>query len=132
MLRRFFSKYKVEILEAYMAAAVCFVCLSGLNMGWIGTTIVIGFTNTYLVGPVKKALKFGNRSDEDILKVNHIILVENVARAFIICAILVGIYYLIYKHLFHIGIEPITFGMLYKLLDIALSKLIVYAKLKSV
>ena len=133
MLKRFLKKYKVEILEAYLAAMICFICSSEMNMGWIGIAIVIGFANTYLLGPVEKALKFGNKADEDFLKVDHIKSIKNIAKALIICAALVGIYYLIDKYLFKVpGIEPITFGIMYKILDVALTKIKAYTILKKV
>lgn len=117
MIRTFLNRYKIDILEAYIAAMMCFTCMSSFGMNWITTAIIIGVANTYLVGPVVKAFKMGNVTNDDILEVNHKVFLRNVGRAIVICTIIVGVYYVVNTYLFFTGVLPITFGILYKLID---------------
>ena len=125
MFKKFFSKYKVEMLEAYLAASVCFLASS---MGWISIAIIIGFVNTYLLNPLIVTFKFGNRADYKMFEMNHMRAFKNVAKALLISFIIVMLYNLIDRYLFPTFVEPITFGILFKVIDILLGKLFSYKK----
>lgn len=125
MLKKLFSRYKIPLLEAYLAASVCFL---GSGMTWIGIAVVIGFVNTYLLNPLIVTFKFGNRQLYPMPKRDHFKLIKNVGIALLISTIIVFIYSLINKYLFATFVEPITFGILYKVIDIGIRRLYSYRK----
>lgn len=125
MLKRFFSKYKIELLEAYLAASVWFF-FSSMEWTWISIAVVIGFVNTYLLNPLIITFKFGNRSDYMMFKKSYIRAFKNIGMALLICSIIVLLYGVVNKYLFATSVEPITFGILFKLIDMGLKRLYNY------
>ncbi len=122
-MKNFFYKYKTEIIEAYMAAAVFFTCMSaGLNP-WI-SAVILGIANTYLVVPLVNAINFGNNTeDRDVLEFNLLKFTKNLFTALFITTIMIVMYYYINEYLFPTYVEPISFGIIYKLIDIGLGKI---------
>ncbi len=128
MWKKFWHKYKNDIVETYMVAAVFFTCLSGLGMNWITAAICIGIANNYLVIPLVNALNANREDDDNLLKLDSVRLLKNVGKAILICSMLMVTYYYINEYLFPTYVEPISFGIFYKLIDIALRKLMKTAK----
>ncbi|OON94134.1 MAG: hypothetical protein ATN33_04840 [Epulopiscium sp. Nele67-Bin001] len=122
--KRFFSKYKIEIVEAYMVAAVFFTCMS-MGMNWMSAAIIVGIANTYFVIPVANALSPVISKDDgrEMFDINHKVFIGNLFKSFFICSIIMILYYFIDKYLFTTYVEPITFGIIYEFINIGLGKL---------
>ncbi|MFI3237055.1 MAG: hypothetical protein R3Y47_03380 [Lachnospiraceae bacterium] len=124
MLKAFLKKYAVEIIEAYLAAAVCYICMYTMGASVWVVAVVIAFVDSYLKTPIVNALRVGNEADQDIFRVKHLELLKKIVKSIIICAIIVFIYYVINTYAFSTSVEPITFGILYELLNIWIGKMI--------
>ncbi len=126
-----FEKYKLEIVEAYMVAAVFFTCMS-IGMNWMTAAVLVGIANTYLVIPVINALSpVVVKHDRELFDVNHKVFIGNLLKAFFISSLIMGLYYFIDMYLFTTYVEPITFGIIYEFINVGLRKLAAKIKPKS-
>ncbi|MFI3172824.1 MAG: hypothetical protein R3Y58_10755 [Eubacteriales bacterium] len=123
MVKIFFRKYGVELLEGYLAAMACYLCMYTADWNIWVTAIIIGFVNSYLKTPVVNALHIGNADKDDIFGIKHNKVIKNIFEALVICGIIYGMYYLVNLVLFATSVEPITFGVLYELIHIGISKI---------
>ncbi|OOO00147.1 MAG: hypothetical protein ATN35_08830 [Epulopiscium sp. Nele67-Bin004] len=122
-MKKFFSKYKFELIEMYMAAAVYFTCVSGFGLSWLAAAIILGLTNSYFVIPVVNALDLDAEREIDIFDVTSMMVFTNIVKSLLICSMMVITYYYINMYWFTTYIEPISFGIIYKLIDIYLMKI---------
>lgn len=119
MVKTFIDNNKIILLEWYMVAATCYLFMTGMNINMAGTAIAIGLVNTYVVAPISHALLLGNNEEEFPRQK----LLKNIFKSFIVCSIMFFLYYLTNRFIFATKIEPITFGVIYKLIDIGFSKI---------
>lgn len=120
----FFKKYGVEVLEGYLAAMVCYICMYTAGWSIWAVAVFIGLVNSYLKTPVINALHLGNADRGDVLAIKHLTVLKNVGQALVICGILTAGYYMVDTYLFTTIVEPISFGVMYELLHIGIGKLI--------
>ncbi len=117
-LKSFLRRYGVELLEGYLAAMVCFLCMytAGFNI-WM-TAVMIGMANTYLKIPVVNALQLGNADSGDIFAIRKKIVFKNIGEALMICSLIFLLFYIVDTYFFTTVVEPISFGILYEGLHI--------------
>ncbi len=121
--KNWFSKYKLEIVEAYIVAAVFFSCMS-MGMEWIIAAVFVGIANTYFVTPVVNALSpHVIEGERELFDIGIKTFTINLFRSLFICSFIMVIYYFIDLYLFTTYVEPITFGIVYEFINIGLRKL---------
>lgn len=116
--KSFIRRYGVELLEGYLAAMVCYLCMytAGFNI-WM-TAVIIGMANTYLKIPVVNALQLGNTDSGDVLAIRKKIVLKNVGESLLICSLIFLLFYVVDTYFFTTVVEPISFGILYEGLHI--------------
>lgn len=123
-VKSFFKKYGAEVIEWYLAAMVCYICMYTAGWGIWAVAVLIGVANVYLKMPIVNALHLGNADKGDLFEVKHMTVLKNILESIVICGILTVIFYLVDRYLFTTIVEPISFGILYELLHIGLSKIL--------
>ncbi|MFI3230024.1 MAG: hypothetical protein R3Y29_00540 [bacterium] len=119
-LKSLFYQHRIVLLEWYLVASTCYMSMVSMNINMIGTAIAIGMVNTFIVAPISHALIYGNK-EEEFPKQN---LPKNIVKSIIVCSIMFGLYYVVNFNLFKTHIEPITFGIIYKLIDYAFLRVV--------
>lgn len=119
-VKGFFYKHRVILLKWYMVAATCYMAMVSMNINMVGTAIIIGLVNTFIVAPIVHALIYGNK-EEEFPKQN---LLKNIFKAILICFTMFALYYIVNFNFFKTSIEPITFGIIYMLIDYVFAKII--------
>ncbi len=132
-MKNFIIKYKIEIIEAYIAAAVYWFCVSGFEMAPLVAAVILGMANTYFIIPISNAI-YTDGENKRKLELSYKTTFSNVLRAVVIVSILMTIYGVVYYILKQfmdepwVFVEPISFGIFYKLIDIGLTKLMTKIK----
>ncbi len=123
-MKAFLYKFRVPLLEWYFVASCCYFIMLGTDGSVWTTALVIGFVNTYVVTPIIFAISDITKEEVDAYYAKTSPTLKNVAKSFLLCGGILGIYYLIDLYLFPTGVDAYSFGLLYYLLDKTMGKII--------
>lgn len=113
-------RIRIPLVEWYFVAACCYFGMMSLNLNVITLAVIIGFVNTYLVIPIARAL---DESAEEPQEGKMPETGKNVLKSMVVCALIMGVYYLINAYWFEAFVEAYSFGLLYWIFDQILSKI---------
>ncbi|WP_073338237.1 hypothetical protein [Clostridium grantii] len=117
-LKKITFEQKKWIFEAYMAGMAFFVGGILLAQSYLEIAIVVAILKTFVNEPLLRAITHGNKADEG--PKSKFRFLKNLLYALIISSLIM----LLYQYVMPILIEPISFGLLYKVFDSLIQKII--------
>ena len=122
------DRVKVFLLHAYIASVVFLIAAIGLGFGFFELGIFLGVLNSFITDPLIANIRFGNKA-EDLKVIAKFRMAKNLLLSILVCYFIAWLRFTISDTIFHLYLEPISFGVLYAMIHLLVIKIITKRKL---
>ena len=114
---------KVYLLYFYMAGLAFFIVGIGLGLGFFEMGIALAVLNSFITEPLVANIRLGNKA-ADVKEIARFKFAKNAATGILTCYFIAWFHQTILSQYFHFYLEPISFGIVYATLHLAILKIL--------
>lgn len=129
-LKKLSFEKKKWLFEAYIAGLAFFIGIVLIAQTYIEVAVLLGIINAYFTEAIIDTFRYGNKSEYDFKKRTKFRLIKNILYSLMITSLIMISHYLFSRYVVKVPIEPISFGILYKLFDTLIHRIRVAMNLR--
>jgi len=122
------DRVKIFFTYFYASGIVFLLVAFGLGLGFFELGVVLGLAHSWITEPLIANIKLGNKA-EDIKVIARFKLAKNLLLSILICYFIAWSRLWISNNLIEFYFEPISFGLVYSIIHLAVLKIIPNKKL---